>query len=237
MSSEAAQTIEKLLLSLHRPAQGALGTALGVIILLFGATSVFNELQLSLDRIWHVPDRPVPRGLLQLLRTRLLSFALILGLAFLLILSLVAGTTMVALGKWWGDGWGEWAAVVQRVNNLISLFVTTIGFAFIYKFMPRAKIEWRDVWLGAVFTAALFTLGRFLIGLYLGRSGVASSFGAAGSLIVVLVWVYYSAQTFLLGAEFTWIFANTYGSRKPLTPDVTERPAVSAEMQVSEAKE
>ena len=137
---------------------------------------------------------------------------MILGLAFLLMVSLVLGAAISALGKWWGPAFGGWETLLQIVNLLVGFGLTTLVFAMIYKLMPRVQVEWHDVWLGALVTSLLFTIGKFLIGLYIGKSGVASGFGAAGSLVVVFIWVYYSAQIFLLGAEFTWVYAKTLGS-------------------------
>ena len=137
---------------------------------------------------------------------------MILGIAFLLMVSLVFDAVLQGLGKIWGTGALE--AFAQALNLVIGFFLTTTIFALIYKLMPRAKIEWHDVWVGAAVTAVLFTLGKFLISLYIGRSAIASSFGAAGSLVVVMIWVYYSAQIFLLGAEFTWVYAHSHGSRR-----------------------
>ena len=211
---DAAQSIEGLLASVSQPSEGIIATAVGLTLVVIGATSVFGELQDALDRIWRAPARAKGGGLWALLRARMLSFGMILGIAFLLMVSLVLGAVVSALGKWWGGVFGEWEAVAQVVNLLVGLVLTTTVFAMIYKLMPRVRVRWPDVWLGAVVTALLFTVGKFLIGLYIGRSGVASGFGAAGSLVVVLVWVYYSAQIFLLGAEFTWAYANRYGSLK-----------------------
>jgi len=152
------------------------------------------------------------------------SFGMLLGVAFLLIVSLVLGAALAALGKWWGGVFGNWEVVAQLVNVVVSFGVTTLGFALIYKLMPRVRVQWSDVWVGAAVTALLFTVGKFLIGLYIGESGVASGFGAAASLIVIFVWVNYSAQIFLLGAEFTWVYARTYGSMRHLSespPDDT----------------
>ena len=202
MGADAAKAVEDLLASVNKPAQGIASVALGVGLLLVGATTVFGELQDALDRIWRAPARERSAGWWQLLRARLLSFGMILGIAFLLMVSLVLGAVISALGKWWDDFFGGWETLAQIVNLVVGFFMTAGVFAMIYKLMPRVQVRWQDVWLGSVVTAALFTIGKFLIGLYIGKSGVASGFGAAGSLIVVLVWVYYSAQIFLMGAEF-----------------------------------
>jgi membrane protein len=212
MGADAAKAVEGVLASASRPASGVLGTAIGVGVLLVGATSVFAELQDALDRIWRAPARDRHGGLWRLLRSRLLSFGLILGIAFMLMVSLVLGAVISALGKWWGGFFADWQVLAQTVNAALGFALTTTVFAMIYKLMPRAGVRWHDVWLGALVTAVLFSAGKFLIGLYLGKTGVASGYGAAGSFIVVLVWVYYSAQIFLLGAEFTWVYAQTFGS-------------------------
>ena len=236
MGAEAAKAVEGLLASVNKPAQGITGTVIGIGVLLFGATTVFGELQDSLDRIWRAPARDKSSGPWNLLRTRLLSFGMILGLAFLLMVSLVVGAAVSALGKWWGDFFGGWVILAQVVNLLIGLGLTLLVFAMIYKLMPRVRVAWRDVWLGSAVTALLFTIGKFLIGLYIGQSGVASGFGAAGSLIVVFVWVYYSAQIFLIGAEFTWVWAKTYGSAKELVAAVAPDAASKVEAAIPAAE-
>jgi membrane protein len=222
VGAESARAIELMLESLNKPERGALGTVIGVVTLGIGATTVFGELQDALDRIWRAPVRAGTSGLWALLRDRLLSFGMILGIAFLLMVSLVASAALSALGKWWGGVFGEWEILLQGVNLVVGLFLTTAVFALIYKLMPRVKVRWHDVWLGALTTAVLFSIGKFLIGLYIGKSGIASGFGAAGSLAIVFVWVYYSAQIFLLGAEFTWVYARTFGSMRGMADDRTE---------------
>ena len=214
MGDEAALAVTAILGTVGKPAASVAATILGSAILLIGATSVFAELQSALDRIWRAPTLPRSWGLWHLVRTRLLSFGLILGLAFLLMVSLVLGAAISALAKWWGPAFGRWELLAQGVNMLVSFALTTGGFAMIYKLMPRARVHWRDVWLGAIVTSLLFEIGKFLIGFYIGKSGVALSFGAASSLIVIFIWVYYSAQIFLIGAEFTWVYARTFGSRR-----------------------
>ena len=225
MGDDAAKGIEALLASVNKPSEGITATVVGVAILLIGATTVFGELQDALDRIWRAPARDKSGGLWRLLRARILSFGMIFGIAFLLMVSLVLGAAMAALGKWWGGMFGGWEALAQVVNAVLSFALTTAVFAFIYKLMPRVKVQWHDVWLGAAVTALMFTVGKTLIGLYIGKTGVASGFGAAGSVVVVLVWVYYSAQVFLMGAEFTWVYARTFGSMKGKDQNVA--PGVS----------
>jgi membrane protein len=221
MGDEGAAAIQGLMESASKPAKSLTATIIGVSLLLLGATTVFAELQSALDRIWRAPAREQTSGIFALLRARLLSFGMILGIGFLLMVSLVASAALSALGKWWAPLFGAWEVLLQVVNVAVSFALVTAAFAMIYKFMPRVHIPWRDVWIGAAVTALLFTVGKLLIGLYIGKSGVTSGFGAAGSLVVVLVWVYYSAQIFLLGAEFTWAYAHTFGSRKGETPAST----------------
>ncbi|MBK5256306.1 MAG: YihY/virulence factor BrkB family protein [Vicinamibacteria bacterium] len=210
---EAASAVQNVLKSLNGPAQSLIASAVGLVTLLFGATSVFGELQSALNRIWRVPEPASSSGLMYLVRSRLLSFAMLLGIGFLLLLSLALGTSLSVVADW-SDAWfGGRRGVLQAANSLISFAINIGLFAALYKFIPRARVNWRDVGVGALVTALLYELGKQLIGLYLGRSTVGSGFGAAGSLLVFLVWVYYSAQVFLLGAEFTWVYSHQRGSR------------------------
>ncbi len=213
MGADGAHAIEGLLVSAAKPDSGTVAKFLSVGLLIFGATTVFAELQDAFDRIWRVPTRPREGGLWHLLRARVLSFGMMLGIAFLLMVSLVFSAGISALGQWWGPYFGMRELVLQMTNFVVGFALTTVLFALIYKILPRVKVQWRDVWMGAAFTSLLFGLGKLLIGLYIGKSAIASGFGAAGSLIVLLIWVYYSAQIFLLGAEFTWIYAHHAGSR------------------------
>lgn len=212
---DGALAIQGLIKSASKPSEGLVAGAISLVVLLVGATTVFGELQSALDRIWQVPQQ-TKSGVIGTLKTRLLSFGLILGLAFLLMVSLVVSAGVAVIGRWAGDIVPGWEIGLQLLNLCISLGITTVLFAMIYKLMPQARIDWRDVWVGAVVTAVLFEVGKLLISLYVGKTSVASSYAAAGSVIVLLVWVYYSAQIFLLGAEFTWVFANEHGSRSGL---------------------
>jgi membrane protein len=224
MGAEGAAAVEGMLIAAREPAKSVVATIVGIAILLLGATAVFAELQSALDRIWRVPASK-ESGIWHLLRTRLLSFGLVLGLGFLLAVSLVVSAALAALGKWWG-GWFEgWDVLLEIPNFAVSYGIFTLLFAMIYKIMPRATISWRDVWTGAAVTALLFTIGKVLIGLYLGKSSLASGFGAAGSLVVLLAWVYYSSQIFLFGAEYTWVYATRIGSCVP-KPAPGDAPAV-----------
>jgi membrane protein len=214
MGDEAAKTLESLLATLDKPGQSIGASAIGFSFLLIGATSVFGELQNALDRIWRVPARVNSGGVWKILRARLLSLGMILGFAFLLMVSLVAGAAVSAISRWWGPIFQGWETLAQIVNIAFGFVLSTAIFAMIYKLMPRAQVRWNDVWIGALVTSILFTIGKYLIGLYIGTSGIASGFGAAGSIAVILVWIYYSAQIFLIGAEFTWVYARTYGSMR-----------------------
>ena len=205
--------MQGLLKSTSEPAQGIVAIVISTIMLIIGATTVFAELQSDLDRIWRVPTPAKQIGIFNMLRTRLLSFGLVLGLGFLLLVSLLISTAIAAVGKWWNGFFGSWEVIFQTIDFCISFAISTVLFAMIYKLMPRARIAWRDVWIGAAVTALLFEVGKLLIGLYLGKTSVASGFGAAGSLVVLLVWVYFAAQIFLLGAEFTWAYAHEHGSK------------------------
>ncbi|HEX7437111.1 MAG TPA: YihY/virulence factor BrkB family protein [Caldimonas sp.] len=212
MGEDGAAAAQALLQSVNKPAQGVLGTIVGVLLLGVGAISVFGQLQNALDRIWRAPGRAGSGGLWALVRARLLSFGMVLGIGFLLIVSLVASAAVAALGKYSAPLLGSWGVVAELLNLVVSFALVTVTFAMIYKIIPRVRIGWRDVWIGAAVTALLFAIGKSLIGFYLGRSTFASGFGAAGSLVVLLVWMYYSAQIFLLGAEFTKAYAYACGS-------------------------
>lgn len=231
MGENGAQAIEEMLAHVSEPKTGLWATVIGVLVLAFGATTVFAQLQAALDAIWKVPPELAKaqkrNALWTFIQGRLLSFGLVLALAFLIVVSLLLSAAMSALGKWWGPAFGEWETAAHIVNLAVSFGMLTLVFAAIYKVMPRAHIEWRDVWVGAAVTAALFTIGKFLIGLYLGKSDIGSSFGAFGSIIIVMVWVYYSAQVFLLGAEFTWVYAHESGSRRaPARQELAEAPVM-----------
>ncbi len=210
---DGALAVQGLIKSASEPAKGLWAGGISIGVLLIGATTVFAELQSALDRIWHVPEKAKPSGLWAVLRARVLSFGLIMGVAFLLMVSLSVSAGISAMGTWASGLLPGWEVLLQGINMALSLAITTVLFAMIFRFMPSVPIAWRDVWVGAAVTAVLFELGKFLIGLYLGKSGVNESFAAAGSLVVLLAWVYYAAQIFLLGAEFTKVYADDRGSK------------------------
>ena len=209
---DGALAVQGLIKSASEPSKGIAAGLLSIVVLIVGATTVFAELQSALDRIWHVPERAKPTGLWAILRARVLSFGLILGLAFLLMVSLSVSSAIAAFGTWTSGMVPGWGRLLQVFNILLSIGISTVLFAMIYKFMPTVKIVWRDVWIGALVTSVLFEVGKAGIALYIGKSGVNESFAAAGSLVVLLAWVYYAAQIFLLGAEFTKVYANEHGS-------------------------
>jgi membrane protein len=193
------------------PKTGVVATVIGLGTLLFGASGVFGQLQASLNIIWGVQPKP-GRGILGIIRDRILSFGFILVVGFLLLVSLLLTAAIAFVGKQFGAMVPGMEALIQLLNAILSLAVITLLFAMMFKILPDANIAWRDVWIGAFITALLFTIGKFALGFYLGRSGVASSYGAAGSLIVLLLWVYYSSQIVFFGAEFAQVYANRFGS-------------------------
>ncbi len=210
---EGGKAVEEVVQSASaQPAAGVVATIISVIILLFGASGVFGQLQASLNTIWGVKPKP-GRGVLGMIRDRLLSFGFTLVVGFLLLVSLLLTAGIALVADWVGGLMPGSETLAQILNVVFSLVMITLLFAMIYKFLPDAKIAWRDVWIGAFLTALLFTIGKFALGIYLGKSGVASSYGAAGSLIVLLLWVYYSSQILFFGAEFTQVYANRFGSR------------------------
>ncbi len=222
-----AQAVEMLLANAHNPGAGLVATAIATLVLIIGATTAFSELKDSLDEIWHAPPAH-KSGWIVLIRTRLLSFGLVLVLAFLLLVSLVISTALAILERYWSSLWSETGTFLTSLAAIFSFSIIACLFAVIYKMLPETRLSWRDVWIGAIGTAGLFVLGKYLIGVYLGNSGVANSYGAAGSLVALLLWVYYSAQIFFFGAEFTRQYALWFGSLRAV-------PGVAAESSDPEA--
>jgi len=212
LGEAGAAAMQSLLSSAHQSGQKGFAAAVGVVTLLVGATSVFGELQNTLDYIWKSPQKDGVAWW-RILRARILSIGLILGVGFLLMVSLLFSAALAALGAWLGTFMVRWSIVLPALDLVLSLGLITVLFAAIYKYVPREEIAWGDVWIGGLVTACLFSIGKLLIGLYLGRSSLSSAYGAAGSVMVLLLWIYYSAQIFLLGAEFTHVFTYTVGSR------------------------
>ena len=221
LGDDAAKAVQEMVQSATaHPSSGILATGLSLIALILGATGVFGELQDSLNTIWDVRAKP-GRGLRGLLRDRLLSFGMVLAIAFLLTVSLVLSALIAGAGAFVGGHAGALAPLWHAIDGLVSISILTLLFAAIFKWLPDAEIAWRDVWIGAVVTSVLFTAGKIVLGLYLGRSSTVSVYGAAGSLVVLLIWVYYSAQILFFGAELTQVYANQYGTHV--------RPAPNAE--------
>ena len=230
VGSEGGEAIQALVSAAHKPKTGAWAAIIAVVTLFVGATGVFVELQDALNSVWGV-RRVSGRGLRNFIKNRLLSFALIAGIGFLLLVSLILSAGLSALGSFMVGLLPAQETIWQAINFMVSFGVITLLFAMIFKVLPDVKIAWRDVWIGAIITALLFNFGKLLFGLYLGRSSVTSVYGAAGSLVVVLLWVYYSAQILFFGAKFTQVYSNRYGSHFEPMPGAE---AVSLKEVVSE---
>jgi membrane protein len=233
-----ASVVEGVVANAKAPEAGVVSSIVGIVVILFGASGVFGELQSALNQIWRVEPKP-GTGIRGLIRERLFSFAMVMGVAFLLLVSLVVSTLLAGVGKFLSGTLPGGAWLWAVLNVVISLGVVSTLFAATFKTVPDARIAWRDVWIGGVVTAVLFTLGKSLIGLYLGRSTVSSAYGAAGSLVALVVWVYYSAIILLFGAAFTRVYATCFGSHIEPTEhavakeDADEEPARSARARVS----
>jgi membrane protein len=212
MGERGASALQDLLASARGPAEGLTATAVGLVLLLVGASTVFAELQDALDRIWRVPGRLRKSGWLTLVRARLMAFGMVLAVGLLLIVSVGISVMLAAVSRRLDPVFGSWQTMVEVGNTISGFLLVAFMFGLIYKVVPRQRVLVADVWLGALLAALLFTGGKYVIGAYIGRSDVASGFGAAGSLAVVLLWVYFSAQILLMGAEFTCVYARTFGS-------------------------
>jgi membrane protein len=213
LGDAGAAAVHTLLVSARYGVGNGWSTAVGVVTLLIGATSVFAELQNSLNRIWRTPRPEGNQGMWRAVQNRLLSFGLVLGVGFLLLVSLIVSAALESVGSWLGTFIADWHNLVVGLDIAVGFAIATVLFAMIYKYVPREQITWGDVWIGALVTASLFTLGKLVIVVYLGRVAFSSAYGVIGSLLVLLLWVYYSAQIFLLGAEFTYSYACVHGSR------------------------
>lgn len=207
---QAGDAIQTIIANAKAPEAGLWSTAVGMAVLFFGASGVFGELQASLNTVWDVAPKP-GRGVWGFASQRFFSFTMVLGVAFLLLVSLALSAALSAIGNVVTGTLPGGAVMWQAVNFVVSLGMITVLFAMIYKVIPDAKIAWRDVWVGAFVTSLLFSLGKYALGLYVGRASLASPYGAAGSVIVLVVWVYYAAQILLLGAEFTQAYARRFG--------------------------
>lgn len=212
VGKDGGAAVEAILAHSAQHGSGIWAAIVGFVVLLLGASGVFSELQDSLNTIWEVP--PQSRRWLALIRSRLLSFAMVLALGFLVLVSLLLSAFIAALGNYMKTRAPGLDVVWEWANSLVSVVIVTLLFAVLFRALPDVKVAWRDVWIGSAMTAVLFTLGKYLLGVYIGHSAFASAYGAAGSLIIVLVWVFYSAQIFFFGAEFTRTFAQTHGSHR-----------------------
>jgi membrane protein len=230
VGEQGGQAIQTMIANAGKHGSGVLATIVGVVTIVFGATGVFAQLQSSLDRIWHVEPKP-GGGIWGFVKTRILSFGMVLGIGFLLLISLVVTTAVSAVGAWATGLLPAAKVLVEAGTFVLSFALITLLFAMIYKVLPDVEIGWRDVWIGAAATALLFTVGKFLIGLYLAKSSVASTYGAAGSLVIVLLWIYYSSQILFLGAEFTQVYASHYGSN--IRPSAHAVPVVRKQEEAS----
>lgn len=224
VGEDGARALQGILERAWKPKEGLLATVLGVLALVVASTGVFAELQDSLNRIWNVRKKP-GRGILGTLKDRLLSFSMVLGIGFLLLVSLLLSTALQALSGYVA-GWAGKGLLLQGASVAGSFLLVVLLFGAMFRFLPDARTRWRDVWVGATVTAALFTLGKFLIGLYLGRGTFGSTYGAAGSFVIFLVWVNYTAQIFFFGAEITKAYADRFG--KPPVPTAAAQPEACA---------
>jgi membrane protein len=215
LGATGAHAVQELLTSASHFGSSRLATSIGVVTLLFGASSVFVELQNSLDRIWEIPKRKRMSGIWRILRARFLSLGLVLGVGFLLMVSLVVSTLMAAFGTWLSTFLGHWRVTLLVIDVVLTLGISSVLFALLFKYVPQQRLAWADVWVGGIVTAVLFSIGKFAIGFYLGKSAFSSVYGIAGSFLVLLLWAYYSAQIFLFGAEFTRNYALVLGTRIP----------------------
>ncbi|MBW4521073.1 MAG: YihY/virulence factor BrkB family protein [Scytolyngbya sp. HA4215-MV1] len=216
MGKEGAEAIQAMIQNTQKSGSGGIiASVIGVVTLLLGASGVFGQIQDALNTIWEVKPKP-SRGLKNFLKARFLSFAMVLVIGFLLLVSLVLSAALAAIGNFFNSALPGFVIVGEILNFVISLIVITLLFAAIYKFLPDVIVRWKNLWIGATITAFLFTIGKFLIGLYLGNSSIGSTYGAAGSLVVILIWVFYSAQILLIGAEFTQVYSKYRGT--PILP-------------------
>ena len=213
IGDRGADTVKSLLENAQKPSSGLFASVVAFLTLLFGASGVFTELRDALNTIWDATKKDRSSGLMGMVKDRLFSFGMVLSVGFLLLVSLVVSAGLAFIGKYFGQIVPLPPFVLEAINFLVSFAVISLLFALLFKFVPNVHISWRNVIVGAIGTAALFTLGKLLLGLYLGKASVGSAYGAAGSLVAVIVWVYYSAQIFFFGAEFTRVYADAHPDR------------------------
>ncbi len=214
----AAALVDELMTSLRQPSSGILSTVLGIAALLFGAIGVFDQLKAALNTVWGVSAEDAPKGIMGFVRGKLISFGMVAVIGVLLLVSLILSTLLSAFDAYLASLLPGLLPLLQALNLLLSFGLVTLCFALIYRILPDLRLEWRDVWMGAAFTALLFTLGKTALGWYLGNAGTASAYGAAGGFVLILLWIYYSAQIILFGAEFTQVYARRFGSLRERMP-------------------
>jgi membrane protein len=220
---------------LRKPDTGVVSTILGLGALLLGALGAFEQLKDALNTVWNVPASAKSQGIRGFFTNKLLSFGMVLVIGFLLLVSLILSTVLTAFEAYTMSLWGGAEFALRLANLALSFGIVMLLFAMIYRFLPDIRLEWRDVWVGAFITSVLFTIGKFALGLYLGRSGIADAYGAAGSLVLILLWIFYSAQIVLFGAEFTQVYARRYGSlRDKPNPDNTSTAATANSLPASQ---
>jgi membrane protein len=225
IGKEGAVAVQSMLEGASRPSSSIPATIAGIITFFLAATGAFLELQTALNTIWRVEPKADGSYWRMLIMQRVISFGLVVALGFLLITSLLVSAALAAIHRYMGHAFPGVVVLWEALNVIVSLGVITLLFAMIYKVLPDVKLAWRDVWVGGLVTAGLFTIGKLAIGLYLGTASIASTYGAAGSVIVILVWVYYSAQIILLGAEFTRAYVDTFGYRPPAEDFAVTQPS------------
>jgi membrane protein len=234
LGSEGAEVVQSMVAAANEPKRGTVAIVVGVVAMIFGATGVFIQMQDSLNAVWDVPSK-AGSGVWGFIRSRLLSFGIVLAICFLLLVTMVASAFLAALSSTYSQYLPGPVSVAHGLDLLVSLLMVSGLFAIIFKYLPDVQIAWRDVWFGALITAVLFVIGKYAIGVYLGTAGIGSSYGAAGSLVIVLLWAYYSAQIFFFGAELTQAYARQRGShiggskaakKKAAMPGVTEEPLI-----------
>lgn len=222
LGREAATGLEAILKAADKPKTGTFATIVGIVTLLFGASGVFMQLKDALNTIWNVPPKKAA-GILGFIKQRFLSIAMVLGTGFLLLVTLVFDAMISAMGHYLDQRFPGGEALLQTLQLVVSFALVTVLFAAIFRFLPDIHPEWRDVWLGTLFTAGLFVLGKFGLSFYLGKAAFGSTYGAAGSLVILLVWVYWSAQILFFGAEFTQVYARAHGSMAGDTSKIDAR--------------
>jgi membrane protein len=223
MGPAVANSLTELLANARNPKGGAIATIVGIVTLLLGAAGVFGQLQDALNTIWNVETKPAG-GVVGFIKGRFLSMAMVMGIGFLLLVSLIFDTALAMMGKWISARIPGGESLLHIVGLVVSFALITVLFAMMFRYLPDTRVEWRDVWLGAAFTSFLFALGKFALALYLGKGAVGSAYGAAGSLVIILVWVYWSAQILFFGAEFTQVYARRHGSKAKVVEVVETAP-------------